>query len=55
MIDVLSEELLSLAQVAGMMPPGRGGKRCNLATVYRWTDTGVRGVVLGVANSAADG
>lgn len=46
MIDPLTETPISLAEAASLVPRRRGGKRCNVATVYRWTAKGVRGVKL---------
>lgn len=46
MIDVLSEELISLPEAASLVP-GRGtGKTADPKTLYRWADVGVRGVRL---------
>ncbi len=46
MIDVLSEEMISLADAAIMLPARRAGKRVHVSCVYRWTTHGCRGVVL---------
>ncbi|MBL8829595.1 MAG: DUF1580 domain-containing protein [Planctomycetaceae bacterium] len=46
MIDPLTETPISLAEADGLVPRRRGGKRCNVATVYRWTVKGVRGIKL---------
>ncbi len=43
MIDPLTETPISLAEAAAIVPRRRGGKRCNVATLYRWTAVGVRG------------
>jgi hypothetical protein len=42
MVDVFNEQLLSLAQVAKLLPPGRQGRPVNFSTIYRWIFTGVR-------------
>lgn len=42
MIDLGSETLISFAQAAELVP-GRGHKRINPATVWRWTKVGVQG------------
>ena len=46
MIDVCSDELLTLKAVAKMLPSGRAGKRVHFSTVFRWATNGVRGVKL---------
>jgi hypothetical protein len=45
-IDSTSENLLTLAQATASLPPKPSGKMINLATLYRWTIRGVRGVQL---------
>jgi hypothetical protein len=47
-IDVLSEEPFSLAQAAKLpfLPRRRKGRKPNVATLYRWSSVGCRGVVL---------
>jgi hypothetical protein len=42
-VDIFSENLLSLAQVAKLLPPGRGGRPVHFSTVFRWIFTGVNG------------
>lgn len=46
MINIESEELISLAEAAGMVPSGRKGRSPDVKTVYAWTTGGCRGVVL---------
>lgn len=46
MIDLSTENLLSLSEAAGKLPRRRRGKKPNVSTLYRWTQTGCRGVVL---------
>src|SRR5437868_2812792 len=43
MIDLQSEQLLTLTQAARMRPLGRQGRPTHLSTVYRWISRGVRG------------
>ncbi len=43
---LLEEELLSLPEAARILPRRRGGKKVHTATLYRWTTTGLKGVVL---------
>jgi len=45
MIDPLHDELITLKEVAAMVP-GLCGGRMNPQTVYRWATRGVRGVKL---------
>jgi hypothetical protein len=46
MIDVLTEDLISLKEFSRMCPPRRNGKRPVLSCVYRWVKDGIRGVRL---------
>jgi len=41
-IDPTSEETLSLAAAARLMPPTRNGRRCHLSTILRWILHGAR-------------
>jgi hypothetical protein len=43
MIDLKSEQLLSLAEAAQRLPRGRGGRPTHFSTILRWILTGVRG------------
>lgn len=45
-IDIQSETVLSFADAARQLPKRRGGKRVNIATLYRWASQGFRGVFL---------
>jgi hypothetical protein len=45
-IDTLIEQLISLSDAAKTLPVRRQGKRPHLATLYRWTSRGCRGVIL---------
>src|SRR5689334_16919503 len=44
--DPSLSELITLAQAADELPRRRGGRKTHRATLYRWTDTGCRGVKL---------
>jgi hypothetical protein len=46
MIDAASENLVTLTRACRLLPPRRNGARPNLATLYRWTNEGIRGVRL---------
>ena len=46
MIDILTEDVISLAEAAKQLPGRRGGKRPHVSCLYRWTIGGCRGVVL---------
>jgi len=46
MIDPNTETLVSLAEVARILPRRRGGKKAHLSGIYRWTTAGCKGVVL---------
>ena len=48
MFDPTEEPPIRLRDVPKIkwLPPRRGGGRLNIATVFRWTKRGVRGVVL---------
>jgi hypothetical protein len=43
MIDIDSEELVPLTNVATMVPPRPNGKRMAVTTAWRWATVGVRG------------
>jgi hypothetical protein len=45
-IDISSEEVISLTQAAKRLPCRRGGKRPNVANLYRWSQVGCRGIRL---------
>jgi hypothetical protein len=45
-IDTFNEKLVSLTQAAKLLPHRRKGKRPDVATLYRWTTGGCRGIVL---------
>lgn len=42
----LSENIVSLADAAKLLPRRRGGKRPHVSCVYRWTNSGCKGIVL---------
>ncbi len=46
MININNETLLSLADAAAAVPRRRAGRKCHIATVYRWAQRGVRGIRL---------
>jgi Protein of unknown function (DUF1580) len=46
MIEHETETVLSLTDAAARLPRRRGGKRVNVATLYRWASHGCRGVRL---------
>jgi hypothetical protein len=46
MIDHRRETLMTLREAAASLPRRRGGKKVNVATVYRWALHGFRGVRL---------
>jgi hypothetical protein len=43
MIDLKTEEMLSLAQAAARLPRGRGNRPVHFSTILRWILAGVRG------------
>ena len=46
MIDISSERVVTLTAATKHLPERRAGKRPNVATLYRWTNDGCRGVRL---------
>jgi len=46
MIDPMTETVISLTEAAKMLPARRMGKRPHVSCLYRWTQTGCRGVIL---------
>ena len=46
MIDIASEQLLTIKEAASCRPPGRKGRPTHFTTVYRWIKAGVQGVKL---------
>jgi hypothetical protein len=46
MIELKSEKVMSLSEAAKHVPSRRAGKRCAVQTLYRWAQTGHRGVKL---------
>lgn len=46
MIDPFSEQLVTLAEAAGLLPRRRRGRKPAVQTLYRWASHGVRGVCL---------
>lgn len=48
MIDVTSDDILSLADAARLLPP-INGKRPHVSTLWRWSRKGINGVTLEIA------
>jgi hypothetical protein len=46
MIDTTAEVPIPLAQAAAELPRRRHGQKAHTSTLYRWSTTGCRGVVL---------
>jgi hypothetical protein len=46
MIDTATETILTLSEAAEWLPRRRRGRRTHLSTLYRWTVSGCRGVIL---------
>ncbi len=46
MIDLSSENVFSLTEATEHLPHRRGGRAVHVATLYRWAQRGVRGVIL---------
>ena len=46
MIDISSEKLLTPVEIAAYIPRRRAGKKCNIATIYRWMSEGHLGIKL---------
>ena len=46
MINLTDEEVLSLADATKRLPARRSGRRPHISCLYRWAQTGVRGVKL---------
>jgi hypothetical protein len=45
-IDTSSEKILTLGQAAAELPRRRRGRKTHISTLYRWTVSGCRGVIL---------
>jgi len=45
-IDPLTEELVSMADAASLLPKRRGGAKLSLSTLWRWSTRGAKGVRL---------
>lgn len=43
MIDLETENLLSLHDVPKILPPRPNGKRVHISAIYRWAQRGIRG------------
>ncbi|GMU22147.1 MAG: hypothetical protein AMXMBFR13_22350 [Phycisphaerae bacterium] len=46
MIDLSTEQVISLAEAARRLPRRRAGKKAHVSCVYRWTTAGCKGVIL---------
>ena len=46
MINILTEQVVSLSKGAKICPERRGGKKPHISCLYRWTTTGCKGIVL---------
>ena len=46
MIDTATEAVLTLAQAASELPRRRRGRKTHVSTLYRWTVSGCRGIIL---------
>ena len=46
MIDISRERVITFTEAAGHLPRRRMGRRPHVATLYRWTQRGLRGVRL---------
>jgi hypothetical protein len=46
MIDISSEQVVTLSEATTHLPRRRRGKRPNIATLYRWAQSGVKGIRL---------
>jgi hypothetical protein len=42
MLDVLREQLISLAAAAATIPPARNGRKTHISTLLRWIQTGAK-------------
>jgi hypothetical protein len=47
-IDLASEQLVSLHDVPKLLPPRPNGKRVHISAIYRWVQRGIRGIRLEV-------
>lgn len=45
-VDTTNETVISLAQAADELPRRRRGRKTHVSTLYRWTTSGCRGVIL---------
>jgi hypothetical protein len=46
LIDISTETILTLAEAANELPRRRRGRKTHISTLYRWTVSGCRGVIL---------
>ena len=45
-IDISSEQVVTFTEATSHLPQRRRGKRPNVATLYRWSNEGIRGIRL---------
>ena len=46
MIDIATETVFTPGEATRHLPPRRAGKRVNVATIFRWMQTGCKGIKL---------
>jgi hypothetical protein len=46
MIDIASESVFPLTQATNLVPRRRRGRKTNISTLYRWSQSGLRGECL---------
>lgn len=46
MIDPNRETLISFNEATALLPRRRGGKKAHVSTLYRWSTSGCKGVIL---------
>lgn len=46
MIDLSKEHVISLTEATERLPRRPGGKKTHIASIYRWSKQGIRGVIL---------
>jgi hypothetical protein len=47
-MDISKERLLTLSEAAKLLPRRRGGKKTHVASLYRWSKVGLKGIRLEV-------
>lgn len=46
MINISNERVVTLAEAASLLPRRRQGRKVHVSCLYRWSQRGVRGVIL---------